>query len=406
VRPPYGRASPSLIKLSTRYGLPLGFFQGGAIVGPPVVTLERPIYGLQIAPHSIGDLVGIRSPSLQGTTGQGLGFTGQVTAVGPTPTVTPQGTTGATSYSYAIGVVDAAGDVQAAGPDGSTATGNATLTGANFNRVTWTAVTGAAFYIIYRTVSGGTPSSLGIVGVVPGGTLTFDDTGIAASGALQDGTVKGRYDLQSLSPWGLAAGPYATLGLFGGVATVDPNQMGTTLDPHTPFSGYLEPPVQLMPLRFGNNQFFQNKSFVVGPGPQGGDFTTDVLVYDDPTDRLIVQPFQRAPMMAGGEFDFATDQVRVPYFGRARFVLGVSSRGAGAVSVSVRHVLVDYLGIEYKGASATLATAAGDSIVVDGDFLFGTGTTLPKGFGGHWIEIAPVALGAGINWYLEAYDND
>jgi hypothetical protein len=44
--------------------------------------------------------------------------------------------------------------------------------------------------------------------------------------------------------------------------------------------------------------------------------------------------------------------------------------------------------------------------VVDGDFLFGTGTTLPKGFGGHWIEIAPVALGAGINWYLEAYDND
>lgn len=93
------------------------------------------------------------------------------------PTVTPTGTTGATAYSYKVVAMHRHGTT-AASSAGSTATGNATLSSTNFNRVTWTAVTGAESYVVYRSASSGTPSSVGVVGVV-GAVTTFDDTGIA-----------------------------------------------------------------------------------------------------------------------------------------------------------------------------------------------------------------------------------
>lgn len=106
------------------------------------------------------------------------GGDGAVLDVG-TPTVTPQGTPGSTSYSYKVVAIAGGGKTTAASAAGSTSAGNATLTGSNFNRVQWTAVAGAQSYDVYRTVSAGTPSSLGKIGSVSAGaTMQLDDTGL------------------------------------------------------------------------------------------------------------------------------------------------------------------------------------------------------------------------------------
>ena len=96
-------------------------------------------------------------------------------------TVTPQGTGGAATWTYKLVALGSNGTTEA-GAASSTAVGNATLTGSNFNRLTWTAVTNATGYWIYRTVSGGTPATLGRIAVL-GAVTTFDDTGIAGDSA-------------------------------------------------------------------------------------------------------------------------------------------------------------------------------------------------------------------------------
>src|SRR3990167_489147 len=88
-------------------------------------------------------------------------------------TVTPQWTSGATTWTYKLVAINATGTTEA-GAASSTATGNATLDGTNYNRLTWTAVTGASGYWIYRTAAGGTPSTTGRI-VVLGAVTTYDD---------------------------------------------------------------------------------------------------------------------------------------------------------------------------------------------------------------------------------------
>jgi hypothetical protein len=95
------------------------------------------------------------------------------------PTVTPQGTTGATTWGYRITAGSSTGETLASA-EGTTTAGNATLSATNFNRLTWSAVAGANDYRIYRTTAGGTPATTGLIGTATG--LTFDDTGLAASG--------------------------------------------------------------------------------------------------------------------------------------------------------------------------------------------------------------------------------
>ncbi len=115
--------------------------------------------------------------TVQGTTN--LSGTANVLAVPGTPTVTPQGTTGSTSYSYTVTAVNAYGGETTASAAGSTTTGNATLSVSNFNRVTWSSVSGASGYKIYRTASAGTPSNTGFVSTAT--STTFDDTGLNAN---------------------------------------------------------------------------------------------------------------------------------------------------------------------------------------------------------------------------------
>lgn len=64
--------------------------------------------------------------------------TGELTSPN-TPTVTPEGTTGSTTYSYEVVATNAYGSTKPS-TAGSTTTGNATLSSTNYNRVAWSAV--------------------------------------------------------------------------------------------------------------------------------------------------------------------------------------------------------------------------------------------------------------------------
>lgn len=89
------------------------------------------------------------------------------------PVITNLGTPGVVTYTYKIVAINSTGSTDASAA-GSTTTGNATLTGVNFNRITWTAVTGASGYWIYRTVGGATQGRIATIGAL----VTWDDTGL------------------------------------------------------------------------------------------------------------------------------------------------------------------------------------------------------------------------------------
>jgi hypothetical protein len=99
------------------------------------------------------------------------------------PLVSPQGTPGTTSVGYAIVAKNNSGSSDASQTTTVT-TAAATLTGVNFNRLTWQAVPGESTgYDVYRTSAAGTPSTIGKIGSVATGITTFDDTGLAGDGA-------------------------------------------------------------------------------------------------------------------------------------------------------------------------------------------------------------------------------
>jgi hypothetical protein len=96
------------------------------------------------------------------------------------PTVTPQGTPGSTTWGYKVSAFSESGETLASS-QGQTTSGAATLDGTNFNKVSWSAVSGAVKYAVYRSTSGGNPSSTGKI--VETSNLQFDDTGKVASGS-------------------------------------------------------------------------------------------------------------------------------------------------------------------------------------------------------------------------------
>lgn len=112
---------------------------------------------------------------------------GTLGAFSPAPTATVNGTAGTTSYTYKVFAYTSNGDGI---PVATTAvtTGNATLSSTNSITITWTAQTGAAGYGIERSASGGTPSSTGLLQRVPAGTLSFTDTGLAATAYTESAT--------------------------------------------------------------------------------------------------------------------------------------------------------------------------------------------------------------------------
>ena len=79
----------------------------------------------------------------------------------PVVTVTTAGTPGSTTRKYVV-VANFADGSKSVSNEFTIATSNATLNGTNYDIVAWTDV-GAATYDIYRTVSGGTPSTTGLI---------------------------------------------------------------------------------------------------------------------------------------------------------------------------------------------------------------------------------------------------
>jgi hypothetical protein len=110
-------------------------------------------------------------------------------------TVTPQGTTGATTYSYkATGVLEDGTETEAV-EVGTTTIGHATLDGTNFNRITF----GPGFienwfnpfktYRIYRTAGGATQGLIIESDIGATAPFRFDDTGLVADTGIQPPTV-------------------------------------------------------------------------------------------------------------------------------------------------------------------------------------------------------------------------
>lgn len=98
------------------------------------------------------------------------------------PTITPAGTSGATTWTYKIVAKKVSTEqFSIASSAGSTATGNATLTSTNYNRIAWESVTDANQYDIYRTAAGGTPATTGLIGST--NNVFFNDTGVAGDGS-------------------------------------------------------------------------------------------------------------------------------------------------------------------------------------------------------------------------------
>lgn len=123
--------------------------------------------------------------------------------------------TAATTYTYKLVARLADGTTTEAGAASSTAAGHATLSAANYNALSWSAVTGAASYDVYKTVGGTT-------GLIASATtaLSLNDTGLAGGGETAptvDGT--GRVTADGLT--------IATGASSGYVWTSDANGVGS-----------------------------------------------------------------------------------------------------------------------------------------------------------------------------------
>jgi hypothetical protein len=90
----------------------------------------------------------------------------------------------ASNYTYNVFAFTASGKHNATTNISTGAVANAVLGGANFNTISWTAVTGADHYEIYRVTGPATIGKISTATNIPQATTSFVDVGAAASGAL------------------------------------------------------------------------------------------------------------------------------------------------------------------------------------------------------------------------------
>jgi parallel beta-helix repeat protein len=152
----------------------------------------------------------VSSLSLQG------GMTNTQLPTPAQPTVARVGTSGSTTYGYRVTALDGTGETLPS-TERTITNANATLTGAAYNTISWVIIPGAVQYKVYRTTSGGTPSSTGLIGTVAGGVTTFSDTGIAATTAVPAVNTTGGMSIAGnlVAQGGLDLVPYAPFARFG-----------------------------------------------------------------------------------------------------------------------------------------------------------------------------------------------
>lgn len=173
---------------------PLALASGG-LARILITTSGRVLVGTNLASDNGADTLqigGSLALTSGGNTLSKFDANGQLTTYGTNTTlsnlsvptglsVTPQGTTGATSYGYAVTAVNAQGETVASSTV-TTATGNATLSSSNKNHLAFNASNGATSYNVYRQSGGATQGKIGSVTGTGATAYTFDDTGLAASG--------------------------------------------------------------------------------------------------------------------------------------------------------------------------------------------------------------------------------
>ncbi len=116
------------------------------------------------------------------------------------PKVEAIGAAGSTAWEYQIVVVSKDGRQGDLSKTTLIKDGAARLDDKIFNRVTWPAIDGAQQYHVYRTRSGGTPGSTGLIATVGAEQLQVDDTGLEGDGstpetrvaALEEGTLEAK----------------------------------------------------------------------------------------------------------------------------------------------------------------------------------------------------------------------
>lgn len=101
-------------------------------------------------------------------------YTALTTPIGLT--VTPTGAAGTTSYSYRVSAYNANGETLAC-TSVATTTGNATLSGTNYNALAWTAVSNAVGYVIYGRKAAAS-NGIGETKMATVTTNAYNDTGV------------------------------------------------------------------------------------------------------------------------------------------------------------------------------------------------------------------------------------
>lgn len=110
-------------------------------------------------------------------------------ANGVAPFTPPASSTGNKTWKYKVVAVDPVYPTavhSAASAEFQTSAGSDSLGTGFSNAISWTAVPGASGYQIYRTSSGGTPATLGIIGTTTG--AGFTDTGQGGDGSTAPGS--------------------------------------------------------------------------------------------------------------------------------------------------------------------------------------------------------------------------
>jgi hypothetical protein len=110
--------------------------------------------------------------------------------------ILPVGTSGAATWSYKLVGISGGGCTTAASSAISTSSGNATLTSSNYNAIYYIPDPGMIAYEVYRTASGGTPSTTGLIGTfylsqepqAIRNAPNFKDTGLAGDSSTPPST--------------------------------------------------------------------------------------------------------------------------------------------------------------------------------------------------------------------------
>lgn len=175
-------------------------------------------------------------------------------------TVTPTGTAGTTTYGYRVSAIVGNGETVPCA-EVTTTTGNAALTGVNYNALAWTAVTGATGYKIYgRTAAGElymatvTTNSYNDTGVAtPGGAMPTVSTAIttmATFTAAREGSSGRVHQVDEYWVHGPTAADLPLLNVKGMVVGATPPNAVTPLIANTAFYARIFVPFAFQPNRF------------------------------------------------------------------------------------------------------------------------------------------------------------